>query len=213
MLYQPVSYLVRSMSNTKDHIIEAASRLMHLQGFNHTSIDEVLRESGVGKGNFYYYFKSKEELGYAIIENNLKQFSQYVIGKAFGNHRDALSQVDDFLDIILELHRQRNCAGGCPLGNMAMELSDIHEGFRKKFQGIFESWRMHVSTVLQKAKESGQLSDHADPTILAQFIVAGVEGAILLTKVKRNIRVLENCFSELKKHIRMYIGDRIPLSQ
>ena len=201
------------MSNTKDHIIEAASRLMHLQGFNHTSIDEVLRESGVGKGNFYYYFKSKEELGYAIVENNLKQFSQYVIGKAFGNHRDALSQVDDFLDIILELHRQRNCAGGCPLGNMAMELSDIHEGFRKKFQGIFESWRMHVSTVLQKAKESGQLSDHADPTSLAQFIVASVEGAILLTKVKRNIGVLENCFNELKKHIRMYIGYRAPLSQ
>lgn len=200
------------MSNTKEHIIEAASRLMHLQGFNHTSIDEVLKESGIGKGNFYYYFKSKEELGYAIIENNLKRFSEHVMGKAFGNHKDAVTQVDDFLDIILELHRQRNCAGGCPLGNMAMEMSDIHEGFRKRFQGIFNGWRVQVATVLHKARACGQLSDHADPTALAQFLVAGVEGGILLAKVKKDIGVLENCFKELKKHLRIYVIDDTTLS-
>jgi len=194
------------MSNTKELIIEAASRLMHLQGFNHTSIDDVLRESGAGKGNFYYYFKSKEELGYAIIEGNLKRFSEHVMGKAFDNHKDPLAQVDDFLDIILEVHRQRNCSGGCPLGNMAMELSDIHEGFRKKFQEVFAGWRVQVANVLQRAKASGQLNDNVDPTRLAQFVIAGVEGGILLMKVKKNIKVLESCFEELKKHIRMYVG-------
>lgn len=200
------------MSNTKEHIIEAASRLMHLRGFNHTSIDEVLKESGVGKGNFYYYFKSKEELGYAIIETNLKRFSEHVMGKAFGNHKDALEQVDDFLDIILELQRQRNCAGGCPLGNMAMELSDIHEGFRRKIQGVFEDWGLRLANVLQKVKADGRLGDSVKPEALAQFLVASVEGGILLTKVKKDIGVLENCFKELKRHIRMYVGNRTTLS-
>ena len=200
------------MSNTKEHIIEAASRLMHLRGFNHTSIDEVLKESGVGKGNFYYYFKSKEELGYAIIESNLKRFSDHVMRKAFGNHKDALDQVDDFLDIILEVQRQRNCAGGCPLGNMAMELSDIHEGFRRKFQGVFEDWGVQLATVLHKGKADRRLSDNADPEVLSQFLVASVEGGILLTKVKKDIRVLENCFKELKRHIRMYVGGSTALS-
>lgn len=201
------------MSNTKEHIIEAASRLMHLRGFNHTSVDDILKESGVGKGNFYYYFKSKEDLGYAIIENNLERFSEHVMRKAFGNHKDSLEQVDDFLDIILELHRQRNCSGGCPLGNMAMELSDIHEGFRKRFQVVFEGWREQLAAVLLRAKENGHLANHADPTGLAQFIIAGVEGGILLTKVKRNIAVLENCFRELKKHIRIYVVHPFSLSQ
>ena len=200
------------MSNTKEHIIEAASRLMHLRGFNHTSIDEVLKESGVGKGNFYYYFKSKEELGYAIIESNLKRFSDHVMRKAFGNHKDALDQVDDFLDIILEVQRQRNCAGGCPLGNMAMELSDIHEGFRRKFQGVFEDWGVQLATVLRKGKADRRLGDNADPEVLSQFLVASVEGGILLTKVKKDIRVLENCFKELKRHIRMYVGGPTVLS-
>jgi TetR/AcrR family transcriptional repressor of nem operon len=192
------------MARTKEHIVEVASRLMHLRGFNHTSIDDVLKESGVGKGNFYYYFKSKEELGYAIIENNLKRFSELVLKRAFANQREGLRQIDKFLDIILELHRERKCAGGCPMGNMAMEMSDIHEGFRRRFQAVFEGWRLQVAGVLQRAKLSGRLRDDTDPTALAQFIIAGVEGGILLTKVKKDITVLENCFNELKQHIRMY---------
>ena len=115
------------MSKTKEHIIEVASRLIHLRGYNHTSLADLLKESGVGKGNFYYYFKSKEELGYAIIESNLKSFSDHVMEKAFGNNKDAIAQIDNFLDIILELHRQWNCAGGCSMGNMAMEMSRSEE--------------------------------------------------------------------------------------
>jgi len=194
------------MSSTKEHVIEIATRLMHLRGFNNTSVDEVLKESGVGKGNFYYYFKSKEELGYAIIENNLKRFSDRVLSNAFENPNDPLTQIDDFLDIILGLHRQRNCLGGCPMGNMAMEMSDIHEGFRKRFQEIFESWRERVAAALLRAQASGRLTDTMDPARLAQFIIAGVEGGILLTKVKKDIRVLENCFAQLKVHVRMYVS-------
>ena len=193
------------MSDTKDHIIEVASGLINLRGFNNTSVDAVLQASGVKKGSFYYYFKSKEDLGYAIIESHLRRFSDHVLGKAFSGKKDALMELEDFLDIILELHRQRNCSGGCLMGNMAMEMSDIHEGFRSKFQEVFEDWRMRVAGVLQKAKISGQFNDHMDPTRLAQFVVASVEGGILLSKVKKDIKVLENCFKELKTHIRLYV--------
>ncbi|MDE2058567.1 MAG: TetR family transcriptional regulator C-terminal domain-containing protein [candidate division NC10 bacterium] len=199
------------MANTKEHIIEVAARLIHLRGFNHTSIGEILKESGVGKGNFYYYFRSKEELGYAIVKDNFRRFSEEVTGKAFGNNRDAVTQLDDFLDILLEIHRRRNCAGGCRLGNMAMELSDIHEEFRKKFQDVFDGWSVQVEGVLQKAKAGGQLTGHADLQALAQFVIASVEGAILLAKVKKDISTLERCLKELKKYVRMYVNRRLPL--
>jgi AcrR family transcriptional regulator len=48
------------MTTTREQILDAASRLIHVRGFNNTSVDEILKESGVGKGNLYYYFKSKE---------------------------------------------------------------------------------------------------------------------------------------------------------
>jgi len=194
------------MSNTKDHIIEVASGLINLRGFNNTSVDAVLQASGVKKGSFYYYFKSKEDLGYAIIENHLRRFSDHVLGKAFSSKKNALMELEDFLDIILELHRQRNCSGGCLMGNMAMEMSDIHEGFRTRFQEVFEGWRIRVAGVLQNAKISGQFNDQMDSTRLAQFVIAGVEGGILLSKVKKDIKVLENCFKELKTHIRLYVS-------
>ena len=194
------------MSNSKDHIIEVASGLINLRGFNNTSVDAVLQASGVKKGSFYYYFKSKEDLGYAIIESHMRRFSEHVLGKAFSSNKDALMELEDFLDIILELHRQRNCSGGCLMGNMAMEMSDIHEGFRRRFQEVFEDWRIRVAGVLQKAKISGQFNDHMDSTRLAQFVIAGVEGGLLLSKVKKDIKVLENCFKELKTHIRLYVN-------
>lgn len=199
------------MSDTKEYIIEVASRLVHLRGFNHTSIGDILEESGVGKGNFYYYFRSKEELGYAIIENNFRRFSEEVTGKAFGNDRDAMTQLDDFLDILLDMHRKRNCAGGCRLGNMAMEMSNIHEGFRKRFQEIFDGWGVQVATILRKAQAGGQLGGHMDLPALAQFVIASVEGAILLAKVKKDVAILERCFEELKKHIWMYVDSSKPL--
>lgn len=199
------------MLNTKEYIIEVAARLVHLKGFNHTSIGEILKESGVGKGNFYYHFKSKEDLGYAIIENNFRRFSEEVTEKAFGNDRNAVVQLDAFLDILLDMHRKRNCAGGCRLGNMAMEMSDIHEGFRKRFQEIFDDWGVQVASILRKAQANGQLASHVDLPTLAQFVIASVEGAILLARVKKDITILERCFEELKRHIRMDVDSGTPL--
>src|SRR5262245_29791087 len=105
---------------TRDQILDAATRLIHLRGYQSTSLDDVLKESGVGKGNFYYHFRSKEELGYAIIERVthglIERTLEPILGDAAG---DPLAQIDAFLDRVLESQRQRNCVGGCPVGNLA----------------------------------------------------------------------------------------------
>src|SRR6266540_6253494 len=100
---------------TRDQILDAASRLTHLQGYHCTSLDDVLRESGVGKGNFYYHFRSKEELGYAIIDRLVRGFVERTLEPAFADtDRDPLTQIHGFLDRVLDNLRQRNCVGGCP---------------------------------------------------------------------------------------------------
>src|ERR1700740_1671117 len=86
-------------TGTRDQILEAAARLIHLQGYHCTSLDDVLRESGVGKGNFYYYFESKEQLGYAIIDRLVRGFVERTLEAAFADTgRDAQAQIHDFLD-------------------------------------------------------------------------------------------------------------------
>src|SRR6266478_5640437 len=100
---------------TRDQILDAASRLIHLQGYHCTSLDDVLRESGVGKGNFYYHFRSKEDLGYAIIERLVTAFLARTLEPAFADSEaDVMGQIEGFLDLVLDNQRQRNCVGGCP---------------------------------------------------------------------------------------------------
>ena len=60
-----------SPSPVKAQILEVATRLMAVRGYHRTSLDDVLRESGAGKGNFYHNFRSKEDLGYSIIDRLL----------------------------------------------------------------------------------------------------------------------------------------------
>src|SRR6267154_5970414 len=87
---------------TRDQILNAAARLIHVQGYQSTSLDDVLRESGVGKGNFYYYFKSKEDLGYAIIDRITQAFVERSLGPAFADtDADPVTQIHGFLDQVL----------------------------------------------------------------------------------------------------------------
>jgi TetR/AcrR family transcriptional repressor of nem operon len=190
---------------TRDQILDAASRLILLRGYHCTSLDDVLKESGVGKGNFYYYFKSKEDLGYAIIARVVKAFVEHVLEPAFADAQDhAVDQIDRFLDLVVEDHRQRKGVGGCPMGNLASELSDVHEGFRQRFAGIFGLWEERMARALERGQATGDLRQDFDPAAAAQFVAAALEGAILMTKVTRDMSVLDNCAAELRRHLTLY---------
>lgn len=190
---------------TRDQILDAAARLIHLQGYHGTSLDDLLRESGVGKGNFYYHFKSKEDLGYAIIDRLVRGFVERTLGPAFADPAaDPVDQIHDLLDRVLHAQRQRNCIGGCPMGNLASELSDVHEGFRKRLADVFVAWRMTMAKALRRGQAMGRLRVDHDPEGAAYFLVAALEGAMLMSKLTKDIQVLERCVHELKQHLTLY---------
>jgi TetR/AcrR family transcriptional repressor of nem operon len=90
------------------------------------------------------------------------------------------------------------------MGNLASELSDVHEGFRGRLAGIFDVYRSHLAEAIRRGQQGGRLRADADAARLAQFLVAGLEGAILLAKVTRDITVMERCVEELKEHLTLY---------
>lgn len=192
-------------SPVREQILTVATRLMAVRGYHRTALDEVLRESGAGKGNFYHYFHSKEALGYAILDRLVQRFSDRVLVPIFGDHRrPPLEQVEAFFETLLAAQRARNGMGGCPIGNLATELADAHEGFRRRLAQVFEGWRQHLAGALGRARAEGTLRPDVDPDRLARFLVASLEGAILLTKVERDIGVFEHCLTELRRHLALY---------
>jgi len=190
---------------TRDQILDAAARLIHLQGYHCTSLDDVLRESGVGKGNFYYHFKSKEELGYAILDQIIASFLERTLEPCFADPEGrALVQIRCLLDRVLEAQRARNCVGGCALGNLASELSDVHEGFRARLASVFAAWRERITLALRLAQHRGAVDGQCRPEAVADFIVASLEGAILLTKLTKDIAVMEQCVAEMKRYLSLF---------
>jgi TetR/AcrR family transcriptional repressor of nem operon len=196
---------LRDGRTTREAVLEAATRLMHVRGYQNTTLDDVLRESGVGKGNFYYHFKSKEDLGYAILDQLVAGFLERTLEPCFSPPGEArLHQIRCFLDRVLEAQRQRNCVGGCAMGNLASELSDVHEGFRARLASVFTAWKERLTSALAEAQERGEVTAACRPESVAHFLVAGLEGAILLSKVSKDIGVMEQCVGELKRYLTLY---------
>ena len=202
---QPQGVKSRNGRHTRDAILDAATSLMHLQGYQATSLDDVLRESGVGKGNFYYHFKSKEDLGYAILDQIIDAFLGRTLEPCFSDQATPrLVQIRCFLARVLEAQRERNCVGGCPLGNLASELSDVHEGFRGRLSGVFSAWHERLTRALEEAQALGSVRPDCRPEAVAQFLVAALEGAILMTKLSKDIMVMERCVEELGRYLSLY---------
>ena len=195
------------MANTRQQILDAAGRLIHLRGFHNTSVDDILRESGVGKGNLYYYFKSKDELGYAALDSTLRRIQEDVLEKVFAPGGDPWTQLTAFFEYAVGRARRDGCVGGCPLGNLALEMSDVHEGFRMRLSEAFTQVGSKLEETLHQAKDQGTLRTGTDIPRLANFILASFEGALMMGKVHRDVGLMENVVEELQAHLAHYRVD------
>lgn len=192
------------MADTREQILDAATRLVHWRGFNNTSLDEILKESGVGKGNFYYYYKSKDELGFAILDRSLERFATELIEKSFDPNKDPWQQLCDFLNSLVDRARQQDGSGGCILGNLAIEMSDIHEEFRRRLNTAFDRLQSRLEDSLAQARALGTLRRDADIPRLAHFIIAGFEGAFMMGKLHKDADVVAGVIEELKGYLAHY---------
>jgi hypothetical protein len=78
-------------------------------------------------------------------------------------------------------------------------MADAHDGFRERIANVFERWAEQLQALLWEMRP--QLRDGADTRALARFIIASLEGGMLLTRVTRDIATLESVAEDLKRHI------------
>ena len=184
----------------RTRILEAATGLIYRNGFQQTSIDEVISEAGLcGKGHFYHYFKSKEELGYAVLQYGFEQFAEGGLAILRDPMVEPLERVNQFISAEFAAQAEQECRGGCLFGNLATELADTHEGFREKLVKVFERWTAQLQSVLWEARPN--LRDDADIARMARFIIATLEGALMVSRVTRDVTQLESIGVELKRFI------------
>ena len=194
------------MRNRRIAILDAAARLISEQGFAHTSVEDVIREAGLsGKSHFYHYFKSKDALGYEVLDRQFGRFTERGLAILREPMIDPLDRLALFIDTLVALQREREARNGSPFGNLAGELADSHEGFRQRLDVVFERWAQQLQSLLWELRD--QLREGVDAARLARFIIAALEGGMLMTRVKRDAVVMEGIGEDLKRFVATHLRD------
>ncbi|MCU0617332.1 MAG: TetR/AcrR family transcriptional regulator [Gemmatimonadaceae bacterium] len=194
------------MSDRRTQILDAAAMLIAERGYTSTSVDDVIRGAKLsGKSHFYHYFRSKEELGYEVLNRQFERFTERGLAILREPMIDPLERLSLFIDAVVTLQAERGGRGGSPFGNLAAELADAHEGFRVRIEAVFERWASQIRSLLWEARP--QLQDDVDAVRLSRFIIATLEGAVLMTRVKRDLAVLEGIAADLKRFIGTHVRD------
>lgn len=180
---------LRDPERTRERLLQAAFREVRRSGFQSAGIDTILAATNVTKGALYYHFDSKEALGHAIVEE--------IIAKLVRDRwlRPLLSD-GQAIDILIGIVRRtpilpKDVRAGCPLLNLAQEMSPLDEQFRKRLERIFLAWQQGVATLLRKGQAQGTVRRDLNPDETASFLVAMVEGYASLAKNAQNVKVWE----------------------
>lgn len=185
----------------KQEIISASKELIYSKGYQATAISDILLAANIGKGQFYHYFTSKHDLGLAVVEDLVQDWDQRIIIDILQSSFEPVDKLNKMLDRTLAFHTDNK--SGCPMGNIAIEMSEHDEMFRLKVKYFFERWIEAVETILDEMVNKGQLDSTIDPQKNAQAMLAMIEGGILLTKSHQDIRFLKNVMDVIRNQFNL----------
>jgi TetR/AcrR family transcriptional repressor of nem operon len=177
--------------DTRQIIIQNGAKIIHSKGFVNTGIKDILDASGVPKGSFYFYFKSKEDFGQALVDYYAETMTGMITGYLTDTGRTPMERLDRFFTESARFYEHNRFAGGCPIGNMSQEMSNISEPIRLKLQAAFSRIRSAMKQCIIEAQELGQVDEKLDPEVLAVFTLNGFEGALIDMKVSKSTRPLD----------------------
>ena len=186
---------------SRQRLIECAAELFWKNGYSATGINEILKQTGLPKGSFYFYFKSKDDLASAVTEYYQKILLEQFQSSSQGN--DWESFIEEIFDY-LSVRTSGQTFAGCPYAVMGMETalskpavaSVFMEGL-KKLEQIFQKVLLY----------SGLPQDHA--AILSRRMLSIYQGYLLLGRINGDLSYLKNAeknMIEMYREYRSYHG-------
>jgi len=168
---------------TRDRIVAEADRLFYEQGFEHTSFAAVAEAVGISRGNFYYHFKSKDEILQAVIAARLAATRALLDGWSRQDEEPA-SRIRSFIHIVIA-NQQKIMRHGCPVGTLCAELAKLEhpaESQATRLLSLFRTWLRKQFQLLGRA---------ADADALALHVLSFSQGVAALSQAFRDKRFVQ----------------------
>lgn len=188
-------------------VLDAAFDLFQKQGYNGTSMQHLMQATEVTGGALHHHFATKRSLALAVFEERVAPAVRETwidpvrAATSFGQG------IQTVFDEIIASIDARGSTSGCPLNNLAMELSLADPDFRKAASGIFREWQDALAERVRETRAGSKMSKAARNDV-AGFVVASYSGAMSLAKAEQSTAALRNAALILKRWLQAHDLDR-----
>jgi len=188
-----VARIERNPEATRKRILEAAFMEIYRKGFQGMRLDDVLKTTELTKGALYHHFPNKRALGYAVVDEVILPIMDEMWLEPLKKASDPMQGLIDVVEQLPEMKPPEIIEYGCPLNNLAQEMSPLDEGFRQRLDYVFRLWHDVTEEALERAKHQGKIRESIDCDETATFIMAALEGCIGIAKNAQSIERLRAC--------------------
>jgi TetR/AcrR family transcriptional repressor of nem operon len=197
----PVAYEKLTVKGraTRERIVSAASELMLQRGVARTTIEDIQEAAAISTSQMYHYFSDKNDLVAAVIDF---QTDNVLSVQHLGLDRiNSIKDLYRWRDIMVDLVRGLGCVGGCPIGSMANELAETDPIARARLARSFAQWENIIHDSLVAIAARSELAEGTDIDRIALAMLAGIQGGLLLSEVRRDTAPLEAAVDTMIEHL------------
>ncbi len=191
-------------SDTRTRIVRAAMELFWEKGYQSTSMAELFGRAGINAGSLYHFFPGKQDVLVAVLAAYRDGIGAMLLEPAWAGVSDPFERVFALLARYRQLIEQTECAYGCPIGSLALELHEPDPAVRELLAANFSAWTSAVEG--QLADDAARLPPGLDRRALAEFVLTTMEGAVMLTRTHRDIGYFDRAVAELRRYLERLRG-------
>jgi len=163
-------------------ILQRAAEVFNRKGYSGASMADIMEATGLEKGGLYRHFESKDDLALEAFDYAVN-LVELEFQNALKDKRDAIDRLRAIVGVYRAMPDGMPVAGGCPVLNTAVEADDTHPLLRDHARRAMDRWREYILRTVTKGIERGQIRPENVPDELTTFLIATLEGAIMLSKL------------------------------
>ncbi len=187
------------VKDTRQRIVLAAMELFWLKGYGSTSIADILSRSQVNSGSLYHFFPGKQDLLIAVLEAYRDGIGPMLLEPAWDGTDDPIERVFALLGSYRRALVETECAYGCPIGSLALELHDADPIVRKHLADNFTGWIDAVETCF--AAGADRFPPETDVRGLAEMALHVMEGGVMQARTYRDIAFFDRAVAQFRLHV------------
>jgi len=181
----------RTPEATRQKILMAAFHEFYKHGFQGGSLNHIVETAGTTKGALFHHFAGKQELGYAVVDEVIGPLLQQRWLHPVINSADPIADLKQaFRQFVKEDIKSGSFVQGCPLNNLAQEMSPLDNGFHRRIGKLYDTWRKTYATAFTEGIKSRKIRKDVSPQNVAALVVAAQMGIWGTAKSSQNPQLM-----------------------